>query len=53
MGKWGRDGIKVWLYIDDGLVVAETKEELMRAVSIVKRDLERLGVAGSASRRKM
>ncbi|EFO94093.1 hypothetical protein CRE_26772 [Caenorhabditis remanei] len=45
VGKWRRDGIKIWLYIDDGLIVAETKEELIRAVSIVRSDLERLGVA--------
>uniref|UniRef100_A0A8R1EI72 CCHC-type domain-containing protein n=1 Tax=Caenorhabditis japonica TaxID=281687 RepID=A0A8R1EI72_CAEJA len=42
--KWRAEGIWVWLYLDDGLVLAKSWEESQRAKQIVKGDLERAGV---------
>ena len=45
--RWRRCKAPVYIHIDDGLGVAETKEEAERAANIVKNDLEDLGLITS------
>ena len=45
--RWRRCKAPVYIHIDDGLGVAETKEEAARAANIVKNDLEDLGLITS------
>ncbi|CAP25970.2 Protein CBG05500 [Caenorhabditis briggsae] len=42
--KWRAEGIKIFLYLDDGLVVGETEREVARAVRKVREDLHNAGV---------
>lgn len=42
---WREKGYNVTLYLDDGLILAQTEEELVRVVRAVREDLERAGVS--------
>ncbi|CAI2355900.1 unnamed protein product [Caenorhabditis sp. 36 PRJEB53466] len=42
--KWRAGGMKVILYLDDGLILGETEREVEEAVEVVRRDLEEAGV---------
>ncbi|UMM15718.1 hypothetical protein L5515_009620 [Caenorhabditis briggsae] len=44
VARWREFGIKIFLYLDDGLILAETKEQALLAVKIVREDLEAAGV---------
>ena len=45
--RWRRCKVPVYIHIDDGLGVAETKEEAVKAANLVKNDLEDLGLITS------
>ncbi|PIC52495.1 hypothetical protein B9Z55_000258 [Caenorhabditis nigoni] len=42
--RWRERGVKVFLYLDDGLILAKTREEAENAVRQVREDLEAAGV---------
>ncbi|GMR41400.1 hypothetical protein PMAYCL1PPCAC_11595, partial [Pristionchus mayeri] len=42
---WREKGINVTLYLDDGLILAESREKLEVAVRVVRDDLEKAGVS--------
>ncbi|CAP36731.1 Protein CBG19494 [Caenorhabditis briggsae] len=42
--KWREEGIKIFLYLDDGLIVGKTEREVARAVRKVREDLNSVGV---------
>ncbi|CAP30763.2 Protein CBG11637 [Caenorhabditis briggsae] len=42
--KWRAEGIKIFLYLDDGLIVGKTEREVARAVRKVREDLNSAGV---------
>ncbi|CAP38579.2 Protein CBG21870 [Caenorhabditis briggsae] len=42
--KWRAEGIKIFLYLDDGLIVGKTEREVARAVKKVREDLNSAGV---------
>lgn len=44
LARWRSRGIKVFLYLDDGLILAETEKEAERAGEWVREDLESAGV---------
>ncbi|EFP11202.1 hypothetical protein CRE_30766 [Caenorhabditis remanei] len=44
VGRWRAAGINIFLYLDDGLILAKTREEAERAVRMVREDLKAAGV---------
>ena len=48
--SWRLEGIPVYVHIDDGLGVANSKEEAEEAVKVVKKDLKELGLITSEAK---
>jgi hypothetical protein len=44
IGKWGAQGYQVFLYLDDGLIIAPTREACQEASDVVRADLAAAGV---------
>ena len=42
--KWASQDVSVFLYIDDGLIIADTEVACQRASDIVRADLKAAGV---------
>jgi hypothetical protein len=50
LARWGEQGIRVALYLDDGLIVANTRAECARAVDIVRADLRAAGAVEATAK---